>query len=214
MRGTYRVSVVACWIALTTAGCAASGQARYVYQDGQFGVVGIPENTSRWPSFYRDQAETLMARHFPEGFEIVRAEEVVEGSRTLTLNGTNSAQVEAATVVPILKLGKLGRVASRTQADNVKIKECRILYKKAGCDDSESEPGYAGLSSLSPEPYIDPNADARHHVVAKPPTKTDEPDTTKLAEAATKDGVKAAQDAAKDVSTAKDDHKASHEKSK
>ena len=70
MRGTSRVVIVACLWAVGSAGCAASGQARYVYQDGQYGVVGIPENTSQWPTYYRDQAEKLMTRHFPEGFEM------------------------------------------------------------------------------------------------------------------------------------------------
>ena len=184
MRGTYRVSVVASVLLLAgLSGCAATNQARYVYQDGQYGVVGIPENTSTWPTFYHDQAEALMAKHFPDGYEIVRAEEVVEGSRTLTVNGTNAAKVEAATVVPFLKLGTLGRTASHSQADNVKITECRILYRKKGCE-TVPEPGFADRATLSPEPYIDPNADARHHVVARPPAKSDEPNTAKLAKEA------------------------------
>lgn len=209
MRGTNRVSVVALLLALGGAGCAASGQARYVYQDGQYGVVGIPENTSKWPSYYREHAETLMAKHFPEGYEIVRAEEVVEGSRTLTVNGTNSAQVEAATVVPILKLGKLGRVASRTQADSVKIKECRIVYKKAGCTQAEPETGFAEHASLSPEPYVDPNAEARHHVVAKPAA---EAETAKLAESATREGIKTLDEAAKEAGAVKVEARAAHPK--
>ena len=178
MRGTFRAAIVLC--ALGASGCAASGQARYVYQDGQFGVVGIPENTSAWPNYYHAQAEALMAKHFPEGFEIVRAEEVVEGSRTLTLNGTNTAAVEAEGPIALVKVGKLGRTASRTQADNLKIKECRIVYKKAGCTAEEPAIGFAEHSTLSPEPYIDPNAEARKHVVAKPaaepePAKTPQP---------------------------------------
>ena len=189
MRCVHRISVVVTLL-LIPSGCAAPGQARYVYQDGQYGVVGIPENTDRWPSHYREKADGLMAQHFPDGFEIVRAEEVVEGSRTLTLNGTNSAQVEAATVVPFLKLGKIGRTASTTRADSVKIKECRILYKKAGSEDLDSEAGFAALSTLSPAPYIDPNAESRTYVVAKPKP---EPavDTLKLAEKAAEDGAKA-----------------------
>jgi len=165
MRGTNRASVVALILAFGTMGCASTQQARYVYQDGQFGVVGIPENTDRWPSYYRQRADTLMKGHFPEGYEIVRAEEVDAGSRTLTLNGTNTAELDAGTFSPILKLGKLGRTATRTQADNVKIKECRILYKRAGTD---VQPGFAALATLNPEPYIDPNAEARPHLVAKP----------------------------------------------
>jgi hypothetical protein len=165
MRVTNRISVVALFLAFGTMGCASTRQARYVYQDGQFGVVGIPENTDLWPSFYRQKADELMKEHFPEGYEIVRAEEVDAGSRTLTVNGTNTAELDAGTFSPILKLGKIGRTATRTQADNVKIKECRILYKRAG---TETQPGFAALATLNPEPYVDPNAEARPHLVAKP----------------------------------------------
>ena len=85
-----------------------------------------------------------MLKHFPDGYEVVRAEEVVEGSRTLTVNGTNSAQLDTEGPVPLIKVGKIGRTASRTQADNVKIKECRIVYKKAGCQAAEPETGFRG----------------------------------------------------------------------
>ncbi len=189
MRDTIRVSVVLC--ALAASGCAASGQARYVYQDGQYGVVGIPENTSVWPSYYRAQADVLMQKHFPDGFEVVRAEEVVEGSRTLTVNGTNSAQLDTEGPVPLIKVGKVGRTATRTQADSVKIKECRIIYKKSGCSVAEPEFGFAESATLTPEPYLDPNAEARKHVVAKPADESKIADTAKLAEAAAKEGAKA-----------------------
>jgi len=93
-----------------------------------------------------------------------------------------------------LKLGKIGRTASRSQADSVKIKECRIVYKKAGCTAAEPEAGFADRASLNPEPYIDPNAEARLHVVAKPKPSEEpkEADTAKLAAKATEDGTKAA----------------------
>ena len=85
MRGKIGVGI-ALWLAgLLIPGCASTSDARYVYQDGEFGVVAIPQNTPRGPNHYRAQAEALMAQHFPEGYEIVRAEEVVEGSRTLTV---------------------------------------------------------------------------------------------------------------------------------
>ncbi len=183
MRGTIMLSIVLG--ALVGSGCAATGQARYVYQDGQYGVVGIPENTSVWPNYHRASAEALMLKHFPGGFEVVRAEEVVEGSRTLTLNGTNTAQLDTEGPVPIIKVGKLGRTATRTQADNLKIKECRIVYKKAGCCDAEPEMGFADRSTLTPEPYLDPNAEARKHVVAKPAVDAEKP-----AETTSKEGIK------------------------
>ena len=72
-------------------GCAHPSAVRYVYQDRDFGVIGMPENTDRWPAHYRRQGETLMNAHFPEGHEIVRAEEVIEGERTVKIEGANSA---------------------------------------------------------------------------------------------------------------------------
>ncbi len=47
-----------------------------MYQDGGFGVVGILRNTFSERPDYQAQAELLMDRHFPEDYEIVRAEEV------------------------------------------------------------------------------------------------------------------------------------------
>ena len=38
-------------LALMAPGCANMDAARYVYQDGEFGVVGIPRNTDHWPTF-------------------------------------------------------------------------------------------------------------------------------------------------------------------
>ena len=142
-------------------GCAGTHQARYVYQDGQFGVVGIPRNTSQWPTFYRKQADELMAKHFPLGYEIVRAEEVVEGSRVLTTNGAGGAEVSAGLPLPLLKIGSIGVSSSRNQADSVKIKECRILYKKAESGSPAKADHYAEQPSLSPTTYVDPNALAR-----------------------------------------------------
>lgn len=146
---------------LTAVGCATTGDVRYVYQDGQFGVVGLPKNTSQWPTNYRKRAEALMAKHFPQGYEVIRAEEVVEGSRVLTSNGTNSAMFEPGGGGHIINLGKMGRTSSRTQADTVPITECRIFYKRA--DDGEAvKPGeYANKAEMTPSLYVDPNARAR-----------------------------------------------------
>jgi hypothetical protein len=137
-------------------GCAGMHEARYVYQDGEFGVVGIPENTNLWPYYYRDQAEALMKAHFPDGHEIVRAEEVVEGSRTTTFKGTNTAEIAPHLPTPLLSVGKIGLTTDRSQADSVKIKECRIIYRKTPAS-APSEP-FAALATPTPAPYVDPNA--------------------------------------------------------
>jgi len=133
-----------------------------VYQDGQSGVIGLPENTSHWPTYYRKHAEELMSKHFPAGYEIIRAEEVEEGSRTLTINGTNAAEIDTGNAGKILSLGKLGRTSSRTQADSVKIKECRIVYKKTGSEPTVKHGEYADQAIWNPTAYIDPNSTARN----------------------------------------------------
>jgi hypothetical protein len=155
MRPSLGMSFAA--LALASApGCATTQGVRYVYQDGQFGVVGIPENTDRWPTHYRRQAEQLMAAHFPEGHEIVRAEEVVEGSRTLTLKGTNTLELTPQLPPDLFKVGTLGRSASRSQADSLKIKECRIVYRRSPHPAPEAE--FSDLATLTPTRYVDPNA--------------------------------------------------------
>jgi hypothetical protein len=160
------------------AGCAGMHEARYVYQDGEYGVVGIPENTNVWPDYYRDQAEALMKAHFPEGHEIVRAEEVVEGSRTTTVKGTNTAEIAPHLPAPLLSIGKIGLTADRSQADSVKIKECRIIYRRVP---SVLPPGeFAAAATPTPSQYVDPNAAERHKVTpeekAKPEARKPEGD--------------------------------------
>jgi hypothetical protein len=167
MRGRIRTSIVLLSVVIASSGCAGTYQARYVYQDGQFGVVGIPRNTEHWPTHYRSQAEELMARHFPQGYEIVRAEEVVEGSRVLTTNGSGTAEVSAGLPLPVLKIGTIGLSSSRNQADSVKIKECRILYKKAEPGGTPKGERYAEQASLTPTTYVDPNAIARKQAEGK-----------------------------------------------
>jgi hypothetical protein len=161
MRPKNRMLLLVLPVLASTLGCASTApQARYVYQDREFGVVGIPANTDRWPGRYRTRAEELMREHFPEGHEIVRAEEVVEGSRVLTTEGTNTAELAPQVPIDLLKIAKLGRVARRIQADTIKVKECRIIYRRAPRADSPPSP-FADRPALTPTAYVDPNADER-----------------------------------------------------
>jgi hypothetical protein len=139
-------------------GCAATTGVRYVYQDGDFGVVGLPENTDVPPTHYRRQAERLMAAHFPGGYQVVRAEEVVEGERTVKLEGSRTAEVAPQLPSIPLNVAKLGGASSSSQSDVVKVKECRIIYRRAG--GPEKPRGYAD-ASLTPTLYVDPNAAER-----------------------------------------------------
>lgn len=163
-------------------GCATTEGVRYVYQDRDFGVIGMPENTDQWPTHYRRQAEKLMAEHFPEGHEIVRAEEVVEGSRTLKVEGSKTAEIAPQLPAELLKVARFGGSASRSQADTLKLKECRIIYRrvprsetanaedwgppkssaklsgKLGNRNARMEPAdFAEQSAVTPAQYLDPN---------------------------------------------------------
>jgi hypothetical protein len=149
-------------------GCADTHGVRYVYQDRDFGVVGMPENTDCWPTYYRRQGEKLMDAHFSEGHEIVRAEEVIEGERTLKIEGSNSAEVSPQISKSLLKVIKLGHSASRSQAETVKVKECRIIYRRAG---SAKPIGYAEAATLTPSLYVDPNAAERRKATEAPQEK-------------------------------------------
>jgi hypothetical protein len=115
----------------------------------------MPENSDRWPTHYRRRADKLMDAHFPEGHEIVRAEEVVEGERTLKVEGSNTAEVTPQLPAALLNVARIGHSESHSQADTLKLKECRIIYRRAGTP--EKPPGYAAAAELNPTRYIDPN---------------------------------------------------------
>jgi hypothetical protein len=159
-------------------GCATTENVRYVYQDRDFGVIGMPANTDEWPTHYRRQAEKLMEEHFPEGHEIVRAEEVVEGSRLLKIEGSKTAEIAPQLPTELLKVARLGGSASRSQADTLKIKECRIIYRRiprvetshtedrgpvkarirAGSRLARTEAAdFADQAAVTPGQYLDPN---------------------------------------------------------
>lgn len=155
-------------VMLGTVGCSGAREVRYVYQDAYAGVIGMPANTSQWPTYYRKHADKLMEKHFPEGYEIVRAEEVVEGSRTVTINGSTAAEIQPSASSNLVTVGKLGRTKSRSQADSLKIKECRILYRKSEPVDPQKQLEYAERAMWTPAPYIDPNALDRKLAKGKP----------------------------------------------
>ncbi len=145
------------WVALLaaiTSGCATTQSVRYVYQDRNFGVIGMPENTNHWPTYYHHKAEKLMGEHFPEGYEVVRAEEVTEGSRTLKIDRSKTAEISPEVPAELVKIAKFGRTASRSQADVVKIKECRIVYRRTS---PSKERGFSSEVEVNPTRYLDPN---------------------------------------------------------
>jgi hypothetical protein len=145
--------------ALPTTGCMKPIVARYVYQDHDFGVVAIPMNTYLGKASFRDEADELMARHFPDGYEIVRAEEVNEGERTLDVGKKTQFETEPnlTALNQMIKLGKLDQTTSFEQKDKIQVRECRIIYKRKLRKSPEEIGQFAALNSLNPRFYIDPN---------------------------------------------------------
>jgi len=148
------------------AGCGQPPVARYVYQDGEFGVVAIPVNTSLDRLDYRAQAEALMARHFPEGYEIVRAEEVNEGERTLDVGKKTELETDPSVRAwdQMIKLGKLNRSTSFEEKQKLQLRECRIIYKRKSVNVHGSQGEFSALAALSPPFYLDPNELMRRQI--------------------------------------------------
>ena len=152
----------------TLCGCVQTEGVRYVYQDRDFGVVAMPENTDWWPTHYRRHGEKLMNDHFPDGYEIVRAEEVIEGEKTTKCEGSNSAEVSPQVSDSLLKVVKFGHSASHSEAETVKVKECRIIYRRTGAANLRD---YAASTTLTPALYVDPNAAERRKATDPPQLK-------------------------------------------
>lgn len=75
-------------VVLWGTGCASS--ARLVKWDADGGIIAIPSNNNYWPLHYRDQAEALMKRKCPAGYQVVREEEVVVGQKAHTDSQTDT----------------------------------------------------------------------------------------------------------------------------
>lgn len=179
-----RTTVLA-YVLFAVCGCATPPSARYVYQDCEFGVIGIPQNTFQGKANYRAQAELLMSRHFPAGYEIVRAEEVIEGEKLLDLGKRTDMAAQVAAANQLIALGRLARATSFEEKDKVQARECRIIYRKKTADVSTGAVGFAHVTSLNPPLYIDPNEILRRQAQADrlaksspAPKKADGPDSS------------------------------------
>jgi hypothetical protein len=158
----WRLTYVA-GLCVALVGCADPPRARYVYQDADFGVIGIPQNAVVGKIDYRAEATELMARHFPEGYEIVRAEEVIEGqtTRERTKKTEIDADPNVLTMNQWVKVGKLGRTTSYDEKDQLQLRECRIVYRRKPVG-TPGRPGqFAAATTLEPRLYIDPNESLR-----------------------------------------------------
>ncbi len=64
--------------ALVLAAMHGCSQVRVLENAADGGVISIPTNSNQWPTYYRNRAEVLMDRKFPEGYVIVNEQEVVD----------------------------------------------------------------------------------------------------------------------------------------
>jgi hypothetical protein len=163
MRQRPRAAISLLAATLAFAGCKGQPDARYIYQDGDFGVIGIPQNSPFGKKDYRSQAEELMARHFPQGHEIVRAEEVVEGQRVLDKSRTSQIETDPALTALNQKInfGKLAQTTSTQQKDSLPILESRIIYRRKTDLGPKGANGFSAVATLKPDLYLDPNEMAR-----------------------------------------------------
>lgn len=177
MKRLFRRAIGFGLLGLAAGGCAMMPKARYVYQDGEYGVVAIPVNTFLEKEDFRAQAEVLMAQHFPEGYEIVRAEEVEQGQRTLDLGKKTELDTEPnlTALNQMIKLGKLARTTSFEERDSVQIRECRIIYKRKSAGTPGSSGQFTAMANLSPPFYIDPNELMRKQCKAELATRIPPP---------------------------------------
>ena len=102
----------------------ATGCARYVLKEGDHGVVAVSGPGGR------RKAEKLMAEHFPEGYEIVREEEVVVGQTVDYQEETSPLGVRLAGGEDGVRLN-LGNETRGTETVTDQT-EYRIHYRRTG----------------------------------------------------------------------------------
>jgi hypothetical protein len=81
-----RLLLPAAVLLVSVTGC---GSARMIQSTPDGGVVAIPSNNNSWPFNYRDHAEKLMAMKCPNGYDVVREEEVIVGVKMTTTEVTD-----------------------------------------------------------------------------------------------------------------------------
>ena len=117
-------------VLLLVVGCSVAGlsgcsSARYVLRESDRGIVAIPANTNMWPWKHRDDADTLMQGHFPNGYQIDREFEEVVGKTTTSGEDTDGQTVQLADGLVTLDTGQ--RRSSSTTTD---VTEYRIEYSR------------------------------------------------------------------------------------
>jgi hypothetical protein len=124
--GLWTAAGALCALAVISCGCA--GTARLVSRDSNSGVVAVPENSNRWPSFYRKHAEELMKANCPDGYTIVKEEEVVVGQTQHTHTTTDRS---GSPLLAALHIDPINENSNQTTSYDDR-KEWRIYYQAKG----------------------------------------------------------------------------------
>jgi hypothetical protein len=91
-----------------SAGCAGP---RFMEVDTSGGVLAMPDNTNSWPCYYRDSADKMLKSRFPNGYTIVKEEEVVVGVSSQTTGQTQTERPPSMVVGGSSKPGGFAGVA-------------------------------------------------------------------------------------------------------
>jgi hypothetical protein len=132
-------------------GCAQVQEARSVYKDGTYGVIALERDNKN----SRRQAEKMMAQHFPGGYEIVREEEIVTGTRKSDQVSKKASEIKPGAGMSHLFVG-VGESSVSSETNNqeeIKIHEVRIIYRNRK---DKPVAGFTALASATPEMYKDP----------------------------------------------------------
>ena len=121
-----QLSRVALWCVCGLAGLSGCNSARYVTVDNSGGIVAIPDNSNKWPSYNHRHAEELMQAKCPGGYVIDREEEVVTGTTQYTDTTTNTRGD------PLLAAIRVAPVTQDTQQKTTSTNqtEWRIYYHR------------------------------------------------------------------------------------
>jgi len=112
--------------------------------DPDGGVIAIPENTNKWPTYYRSAAEELLRAKFPDGYVIEHEEETVVNTAQQTQTNTNRTGVP---ILSALHIVPANEVTTQTTME-LRETEWRIRYRKASAPASQPDPS----SPLQPGP--------------------------------------------------------------
>jgi hypothetical protein len=102
------------WIVVLV-GCAGvlgcSGTPHFLEVDTGGGVLAMPSNSNSWPGYYRDNADKMLKSRFPNGYTIVKEEEVVVGVSSSTTGQTQTDRPPSMLVGGSSKPGGFAGVA-------------------------------------------------------------------------------------------------------